>query len=195
MYPFPFWQSEDGELTDMISFYTLPSTVMHHPTYNLLKAAYSFYNVSTRTPALDLMNDALIIAKMVSKFMEGDKVCVHIYLCVVFCISYQQYNRCYEKHWVCTWRKYIYMYIWWAEKVPVLENSKSRRYLATFHNDSNSSESAKTELVLWFLWRLYKHWKCRKNFLLATARKWAGKICSNRKEFLHWEKYATSFRR
>eukprot|EP00112_Aurelia_sp_Birch-Aquarium-sp1_P014249 Seg3063.2 transcript_id=Seg3063.2/GoldUCD/mRNA.D3Y31 product="Glycylpeptide N-tetradecanoyltransferase 2" protein_id=Seg3063.2/GoldUCD/D3Y31 len=58
-------EAEDGELTDMISFYTLPSTVMHHPTYNLLKAAYSFYNVSAKTPALDLMNDALIIAKMV----------------------------------------------------------------------------------------------------------------------------------
>ena len=79
MNPSPFLQSEDGELTDMISFYTLPSTVMHHPTYNLLKAAYSFYNVSTRTPALDLMNDALIIAKMVSEFEENDKIYPHVH--------------------------------------------------------------------------------------------------------------------
>ncbi|XP_065053130.1 glycylpeptide N-tetradecanoyltransferase 2-like [Rhopilema esculentum] len=56
-------ENENGEITDMISFYTLPSTVMNHPSYNLLKAAYSFYNVSTKTPLVDLMNDALIIAK------------------------------------------------------------------------------------------------------------------------------------
>ncbi|XP_072364763.1 glycylpeptide N-tetradecanoyltransferase 2 isoform X4 [Scyliorhinus torazame] len=53
----------DGELTDFVSFYTLPSTVMHHPIHKNLKAAYSFYNVHTETPLIDLMNDALIIAK------------------------------------------------------------------------------------------------------------------------------------
>ncbi|XP_064613857.1 glycylpeptide N-tetradecanoyltransferase 2-like isoform X2 [Liolophura sinensis] len=53
----------DGELTDFVSFYTLPSTVMHHPLHKNLKAAYSFYNVSTRTPWPDLMQDALIVAK------------------------------------------------------------------------------------------------------------------------------------
>lgn len=50
-------------ITDMVSFYTLPSTVMSHPTHNKLKAAYSFYNVSTVTPWVDLMGDALILAK------------------------------------------------------------------------------------------------------------------------------------
>ncbi len=49
----------------MVSFYTLPSTVMHHPTHKFLKAAYSFYNVSTKTQLCDLMNDALILAKRV----------------------------------------------------------------------------------------------------------------------------------
>ena len=49
----------------MISFYTLPSTVMHHPTHKQLKAAYSFYNVSEKTPLVDLMQDALILAKQV----------------------------------------------------------------------------------------------------------------------------------
>ncbi|XP_051872065.1 glycylpeptide N-tetradecanoyltransferase 2 isoform X3 [Pristis pectinata] len=53
----------DGVLTDFVSFYTLPSTVMHHPIHKNLKAAYSFYNVHTETPLSDLMNDALIIAK------------------------------------------------------------------------------------------------------------------------------------
>ncbi|KAG0719453.1 Glycylpeptide N-tetradecanoyltransferase 2 [Chionoecetes opilio] len=46
-----------------VSYYTLPSTVMHHPTYKTLKAAYSFYNVSSSTPWKVLMKDALITAK------------------------------------------------------------------------------------------------------------------------------------
>ena len=55
----------DGSVTDFVSFYTLPSTVMHHPVHKTLKAAYSFYNVSTLTPMHDLMQDALIAAKSV----------------------------------------------------------------------------------------------------------------------------------
>lgn len=58
-------QGDGGVLTDFTSFYTLPSTVMHHPLHRSLKAAYSFYNVYTQTPLLDLMNDALILAKLV----------------------------------------------------------------------------------------------------------------------------------
>ncbi|XP_074834796.1 glycylpeptide N-tetradecanoyltransferase 1 isoform X3 [Carettochelys insculpta] len=56
-------ESPAGEVTDFLSFYTLPSTIMNHPTHKSLKAAYSFYNVHTRTPLLDLMSDALILAK------------------------------------------------------------------------------------------------------------------------------------
>ena len=52
-----------GKLTDFVSFYTLPSTVMNHPTHNTIKAAYSFYNVSTATSWPDLMGDALVLAK------------------------------------------------------------------------------------------------------------------------------------
>ncbi|XP_068639924.1 glycylpeptide N-tetradecanoyltransferase 1-like [Aristolochia californica] len=54
---------ETHEITDFCSFYTLPSTILGHQSYYLLKAAYSFYNVSSRTPLLQLMNDALIVAK------------------------------------------------------------------------------------------------------------------------------------
>ncbi|KAL4222954.1 glycylpeptide N-tetradecanoyltransferase [Mactra antiquata] len=53
----------NGTITDFVSFYTLPSSVMHHPVHKTLKAAYSFYNVSTVTPWVDLMQDALIVAK------------------------------------------------------------------------------------------------------------------------------------
>jgi len=52
-----------GRLTDFVSFYTLPSTVMNHPQHTSIKAAYSFYNVSTETPWPDLMGDALVLAK------------------------------------------------------------------------------------------------------------------------------------
>lgn len=49
----------------MFSFYQLPSTVVDHPKYKDLKAAYSFYNVATTVSLKELMNDALIIAKRV----------------------------------------------------------------------------------------------------------------------------------
>jgi len=52
-----------GKMTDFVSFYTLPSTVMNHPNHSSIKAAYSFYNVSTATPWVDLMGDALVLAK------------------------------------------------------------------------------------------------------------------------------------
>lgn len=64
-------QGAGGLLTDFASFYTLPSTVMHHPLHRNLKAAYSFYNVHTQTPLLDLMNDALILAKLVISSCQG----------------------------------------------------------------------------------------------------------------------------
>lgn len=64
-------QNANGEVTDFLSFYTLPSTIMNHPTHKSLKAAYSFYNVHTQTPLLDLMSDALVLAKMVRSRLEG----------------------------------------------------------------------------------------------------------------------------
>lgn len=55
---------KDNQIVGFTSFYTLPSTVMHHPTYKSIKAAYSFYNVPSPDVDLrDLMQDALIIAK------------------------------------------------------------------------------------------------------------------------------------
>lgn len=47
----------------MASFYALPSSVINNDTYHNLKAAYAFYNVANSMPLLDLMNDALIMAK------------------------------------------------------------------------------------------------------------------------------------
>lgn len=61
-----FVVENDGVITDFVSYYTLPSTVMHHPVHKTLKAAYSFYNVSTVTPWVALMTDALISAKQLN---------------------------------------------------------------------------------------------------------------------------------
>jgi len=55
--------SDTGEVTDVCSFYSLPSTILGHEKYNLLKAAYSYWNVATTVPLHELMNDALILAK------------------------------------------------------------------------------------------------------------------------------------
>jgi glycylpeptide N-tetradecanoyltransferase len=58
-----FIVENDGKITDLVSYYALPSTVMHHPVHRQIKAAYSFYNIATKTPLNDLMYDALISAK------------------------------------------------------------------------------------------------------------------------------------
>nr|CAG4643173.1 EOG090X055U [Ilyocryptus agilis] len=58
-----FVVENNGVVTDMVSYYTLPSTVMHHPVHKSLKAAYSFYNAATSTPWNQLMGDALVTAK------------------------------------------------------------------------------------------------------------------------------------
>lgn len=54
---------ETHKITDLISFYSLPSTIIGNVKHNTLRAAYSFYNVSTKTPWVELMTDALILAR------------------------------------------------------------------------------------------------------------------------------------
>lgn len=52
---------KDGKVTDFLSFYHLPSSILHHN--DTLHAAYSYYNVATSVPLTALMKDALILAK------------------------------------------------------------------------------------------------------------------------------------
>ncbi|XP_044462148.1 glycylpeptide N-tetradecanoyltransferase 1-like [Mangifera indica] len=54
---------ETHEITDFCSFYSLPSSILGNQAHSTLKAAYSYYNVAAKTPLLQLMNDALIVAK------------------------------------------------------------------------------------------------------------------------------------
>ena len=49
----------------MVSFYTLPSTIIGHATYKLLKAAYSYYNIAYTVPIENLVRDGLIFARKV----------------------------------------------------------------------------------------------------------------------------------
>lgn len=55
--------NDKSRVTDFISFYTLPSTVVQHPVHKSLKIAYSFYNVAETLTWPELMTDALITAK------------------------------------------------------------------------------------------------------------------------------------
>ncbi|KAI3437841.1 hypothetical protein D9Q98_000287 [Chlorella vulgaris] len=55
-------EGPDGTLTDLLSFYTLPSSIIGNDQYDSLKAAYMFYTVPGATPLPQLMNDALILA-------------------------------------------------------------------------------------------------------------------------------------
>ncbi|KAK7122881.1 hypothetical protein R3I94_019856 [Phoxinus phoxinus] len=56
-------ESMTGTVTDMVSFYTLPSTALNHPVHKGLKAACVLYCISKATPLLQLMEDTLIICK------------------------------------------------------------------------------------------------------------------------------------
>ncbi|RDD40200.1 Glycylpeptide N-tetradecanoyltransferase 2 [Trichoplax sp. H2] len=56
-------EDSEGDITDMFSYYSLPSSIINNPTYNQLSAAYLFYTFHTKTPLQDLIQDALIIAK------------------------------------------------------------------------------------------------------------------------------------
>jgi Myristoyl-CoA:protein N-myristoyltransferase, C-terminal domain len=44
-----------GELTDLLSFYSLPSTILGHKDHDLLRAAYMFYTVPGSVPISHLM--------------------------------------------------------------------------------------------------------------------------------------------
>jgi len=63
IYSYVVEDPETNQITDLVSFYSLPSTVINNEKYPTLKAAYSFYNVSTKTNLKLLMKDSLILAR------------------------------------------------------------------------------------------------------------------------------------
>lgn len=52
-----------GIITDLVSYYTLPSSVIGNDKYDSLKAAFMYYTVANETPLEDLMQDILILAR------------------------------------------------------------------------------------------------------------------------------------
>jgi glycylpeptide N-tetradecanoyltransferase len=56
-------EGNDGKITDFFSFYGLPSQIMKHPTYKMLNACYSFYNIPGKHTAEQVLQDAIIMAK------------------------------------------------------------------------------------------------------------------------------------
>ncbi|KAI6188480.1 Glycylpeptide N-tetradecanoyltransferase [Aphelenchoides besseyi] len=56
-------EDNDKNVTDLISFYSLPSTVVNHATHKKIEAAYAFYNVATSQTMTTLINEALILAR------------------------------------------------------------------------------------------------------------------------------------
>uniref|UniRef100_A0A7S4QTD2 Glycylpeptide N-tetradecanoyltransferase n=1 Tax=Alexandrium monilatum TaxID=311494 RepID=A0A7S4QTD2_9DINO len=60
---YSYVREDGGEVKDVCSFYSLPSTILGHEKYSLLKAAYSYWNVATTVSLPELMYDALILAK------------------------------------------------------------------------------------------------------------------------------------
>ena len=57
---------DSGNVTDLCSFYHLPSSIINHEKYKKLNAAYSFYNIAKTVPLKELMHDCLTMAKLVS---------------------------------------------------------------------------------------------------------------------------------
>ena len=69
----------DGTVTDFVSFYHLPSTILG--SNDTLYAAYSYYNVATSIAFEELMRDALILANQTGSdvfnalnLMENEKI-------------------------------------------------------------------------------------------------------------------------
>ncbi|XP_029977678.1 glycylpeptide N-tetradecanoyltransferase 1-like [Sphaeramia orbicularis] len=56
-------ESNDGTLTDVLSFYGITSKVLNHPVHTSVRAAHLFYLTCTATDLLALMEDALVLAK------------------------------------------------------------------------------------------------------------------------------------
>lgn len=54
---------ESGEITDFISFYCLPSSVLRHEIHKTLWIAYAYYFVPGKYSMVELMRDALVLAK------------------------------------------------------------------------------------------------------------------------------------
>lgn len=56
-------ENEQKQITDFFSFYSLPSSVLDHPKYKTLSAAYSYYFVNNTYSITELFETCCIIAR------------------------------------------------------------------------------------------------------------------------------------
>lgn len=56
-------KDKEKKITDFLSFYSLPSSIIKNPKHKTLNAAYSFYNVATSVSLKELTENALILAQ------------------------------------------------------------------------------------------------------------------------------------
>jgi glycylpeptide N-tetradecanoyltransferase len=78
----------DAKVTDMCSFYFLPSTVLKNPKHSHLNAVYSFYNVATSISFQDLMLANIILAKNANAGIVLSS-CILYHYCVLCNIDQQ----------------------------------------------------------------------------------------------------------
>jgi glycylpeptide N-tetradecanoyltransferase len=64
VYSYVVENPENGELTDFLSFYSLPSSILNHEKHKTLYAAYSFFNVANSVTTKELMRNTLILASL-----------------------------------------------------------------------------------------------------------------------------------
>lgn len=56
-------QAEDGSITDLGSFYHLPSSIIGNDKHSKLNAVYSYYQVARTVPLVELMRDLMVLAR------------------------------------------------------------------------------------------------------------------------------------
>lgn len=63
VYTYVVENPEAKKITDLVSFYSLPSSIINNPNHKSLSAAYAFCIVPAQTPIAKLMKDALVLAR------------------------------------------------------------------------------------------------------------------------------------
>lgn len=62
VYSYVVENMNSGDITDFLSFYSLPSSILNHDQHKTLFAAYSFFNVANSVTTKELIRNALILA-------------------------------------------------------------------------------------------------------------------------------------
>lgn len=107
IYSYVVVDSKTDEITDFISYYSLPSTIINDEKHKTLFAAYSYYMVPKKHSINDLMKTALILAR-------NDKF--DVFNALDLMDNKQVFE---ELHFgVGNGSLYYYLYNWYTKKIP-----------------------------------------------------------------------------